>query len=140
MTDEEAEAVVPAYGRHLEAIDPPRPVRDLADLNPHDAYVLDVEHEPSAGILRLRLKCGDLQAGYFDAFLAFSGVTIAPDHVRALVEARRPAEFVILYDEVDRADDGAFEYRLLLDPVGEVVFRFRDVAIVRKPVAGRRAL
>jgi hypothetical protein len=140
MIDEEAEAVSPAYRRHLEASDLPHPVRDLASLSPHDAYILNVEHEPSAGTLRLRLRCGDLQTGYFDAFVDFTGVTIRPAHAAALVEARRPAEFEILCDEVDRAAAGAFAYRLLLDPVGEVSFQFKGVAVVRRRVADRRAV
>jgi len=140
MTDEEAAAVTPAYARHLEAIDLPQPVRDLAGLNPHDAYVLDVDHEPSASTLRLRLRCGDLQTGYFDTFVHFTGVTIHPVHLAVLVGARRPAEFEILYDEVDRVGAAAFEYALLFDPVGEVTFQFGDVALVRRRVADRRAV
>jgi hypothetical protein len=41
---------------------------------------------------------------------------------------------------VDRADNGTYEYRLLLDPAGEVSIRFADVSVVRKPVPDRRAL
>lgn len=67
-------------------------------------------------------------------------MTIPPAHAAALVEARRPAGFEILYDEVDRAGAGAFEYRLLLDPAGEVAFQFRDVAVVRRAVADRQAV
>jgi hypothetical protein len=140
MTDEDAEAIAPAYRLHLEAIDLPQAVQDLATLNPHDAYILDVEHEPQISLLRLRLRCGDLQAGYFDALLCFSGVTIAPAHAATLAEARRPAKIEILYDEVDRAESGAFEYRLLLHPVGEAAFQFKDVEIARIPVADRRAV
>src|SRR6188768_2368694 len=40
MTEEEADAVAPAYRQHLEAIDLPQSVRDLASLNPHDAHIL----------------------------------------------------------------------------------------------------
>jgi hypothetical protein len=139
MTDEEADAVVPAYRCHLEAIGLPQRVKDLAGLNPHDGYILDVEHEPSVNTLRLRLRCGDLQAGYSDALLAFTGAMIRPADAATLARARRPADFEILYDEVDRAEGGAFEYRLLLHPSGEVSIRFSDVAVVRKPVADRRA-
>ena len=138
MTEDEVNAFASAYRQHLEAIDLPKPVRELTSLNPHDAHILDVEHEPSAETLRLRLRCGDLQTGYFDALVVFSGVAIRPDEAAALVEARRPAEFEILCDEVDRVDGGAFEYRLLLHPVGEVALQFADVAVVRRRVADRR--
>src|SRR4051812_14864216 len=102
MTDNQADAVAPAYHRHLEAINLPQSVRNLATLNPHDAYILDIDHDPPAATLRLRLRCGDLQVGYIDASLTFSQVTIAPDHLAILIQARRPAEFEILYDEIDR--------------------------------------
>ena len=138
MTDEEAEAVAHAYQRHLDALDLPQPVRVLASLNPHDGYILDVEHEASTGALCLRLRCGDLQVGYFDAVLKFSSVKIPPAHLAQLVEARRPACFEILYYEIDRADGDAFEYRILLSPVFEIAFRFREVAVIRQPVADRR--
>ncbi len=140
MTDEEAEAVAPTYLRHLDAINLPQPVRELADLNPHDAYILDVEHEPSAGTLRLRLRCGDKQDGYFDAMVDFSGVTIRPAHLTALIEAKRPEKYEILYDEVDRVDADAFEYRLLLAPVGEIVLQFRNVTVIRLGVADRQVV
>jgi hypothetical protein len=139
MTEEEADAVAPAYRQHLEAIDLPQSVRDLASLNPHDAHILDVEQVPADDTLRLRLRCGDLQAGYFDVSVEFRGVTIRPANLQALLEARRPAEFEILYDEVDRVGGGAFEYRLLIHPVGEVTFQFRDAAVVRRKVADRQS-
>jgi hypothetical protein len=136
MTDEEADAVVRSYWRQIEALNLPPSVRDLADLNPHDAYILDVEHEPRSQTLRLRLRCGDLEIGYFDAVLDFSDVRIEAAHLALLVESRRP-EAEVLYDEVDRVDGRVFEYRLLLHPEGEVAMRFGDVAVTRLPVAER---
>ncbi len=140
MSDDEAEAVVPAYRQHLETIGLSPPARELASLNPHDAHIMDVVHEPSVGTLRIRLRCGDLQTGYFDALLDFAAVTIRPTHVTALVEASRLAEFEILYDEVDRVDVDTFEYRLMLDPVGEVAWGFKDVRIARCRVIDRKAV
>ena len=140
MTDDKANAVAPAYWRRVEMLDLPRSVRDLATLNPHDAHILHVEHDQSAGTLCLRLRCGDLQAGYFDAALNFSGVIIRPAHLATLVKAMRPAPFEILYDEVDRANATAFEYRLLLHSALEVVLQFRDVAVARQRVANRHAV
>jgi len=133
MSDEDADAVVPAYRRHLEIIELPEPMRDLAALNPHDARVLRVDHDPAANTLALRLRCGDLQAGYFDALLSFSGMTLRPADVAAL--ARPGVE--ILYDEVDRTVADGFEYRLLLHPTGEVAVRFHDVAVMRVLVSDR---
>jgi len=138
MTDEEADAVPPAYQRHLQTLNLPPSVRDLSSLNPHDAHILDVQHEPSVHVLRLRLRCGDLQVGYFDALLNFSGVIIQSDHLARLIEVKRPAKLEILYDEVDRSSADLFEYRLLLHPVFEIAFQFTDIAVVRQPVSDRR--
>jgi hypothetical protein len=113
-------------------------VRDLAILNPHDAYILDVEYDPSAHLLRLRLRCGDLQVGYFDALLNFAGVMIQSDHLEMLIKASRPAKFEVLYDEVDRSSADLFDYRLLLHPVFEIAFQFTDIDIARQPVMDRR--
>lgn len=139
MTDEESEAVVPAYWRHVEALALPPSVDALAKLNTHDAYVLAVEHDVSAGTLQLRLRCGDLQVGYFDALVRFAGVSLHPEHFDMLSGARRPADFEILDDEVDRSGDGIFEYRLLLSPVFEVRFEFKQVDVSKRSVAGRDA-
>jgi len=140
MTDDERLAVGKAYQKRLEAINLPSPVGDLAALNPHDGYILDVAYEPIATILRLRLRCGDLQVGYFDAFLNFSGVTIQPDHLGMLIEARRPADFEVLYDEVDRNEADTFEYRLLLHPSFEVAFQFKGIVISQQPTGNRRTV
>ena len=137
MDDETADAVLPAYRHHLETLYLNQSLKDLAELNPHDGYVLDAEHEPSTRSLRLQIRCGDLQAGYFDAELTFTDATITPADKATLADARHPAGFEILYDEVDR-EAGAFVYRLLLHPAGEISIRFRNVAIVRVPLADRR--
>lgn len=140
LTDDEVQAVIFDYQRHLDTCDLPESVRALAHLNPHDAYVLNFEHKPREGTLRLRLRCGDLQRGYFDAVLDFAEAILAPKDAETLVLARYPAAYEILYDEVDRVGSDAFEYRLLLDPTGEVAIRFSRVAIDRRPVADRRAI
>jgi hypothetical protein len=139
MDDEAADAVVPAYRRHLEALGLKQSVKRLAELNPHDGYILGVDREASHRVLRLRLRCGDIPSGYFDAMLAFAGAAITPDDFATLSKAKRPADFEILCDEVDR-EGRDFVYRLLLHPSGEVVIRFDDVEVVRTPVADRRAV
>ncbi|HLP85143.1 MAG TPA: hypothetical protein VK157_12400 [Phycisphaerales bacterium] len=139
MTDEEAEAVILRYQRHLDKLDLPASIRELASLNPHDACILDAQHEPREGTLRLRLRCGDLQIGYFDATLTFTQAGLTSVDAATLARARYPAKFDIIYDEVDKVAGDAFEYRLLLHPTGEVLIGFKHVTIVRRPVADREA-
>lgn len=140
MSDEAADAVVTSYHGYIASIDLPQSIKNLASLNPHDACILEVAQEASANTLRLRLRCGDLQVGYFDAILTFTGATVGTNDATTLARAKSPANCEVLYDEVDRADAAAFEYRLLLCPAGEFSIRFGDVTIVRKPVADRRAV
>ena len=140
MADEEAEAVIPTYQRHLDKIYLPESIRELAGLNPHDAHILDIEHVPRESILRVRLRCGDLQIGYFDATLVFTHAILTSADAATLARARYPAKFEILHDEVDRVASDVFEYRLLLYPTGEVSIGFKQVTIVRRPVADRQAV
>jgi hypothetical protein len=107
-------------------------------LNPHDAYVLDVHHEPTKSRLTLRLRCGDLQRGYSDVVLRFSQAKITQRHLKCLERSVRPASVEVLYDEVDR-EGILFDYRLLLYPVGVVTIRFRRVWIDEKPVPSRES-
>jgi hypothetical protein len=138
LTEEASDAVCAAYARHMASLELPPAVAELAALYVHDAYILDVKHLSRSGELRLRLRCGDLQRGYCDAWLHFTGVTIDPAHAAVLFDARRAADVEILHDEVDRSGH-AYEYRLLLYPEGEVTFMFEQVSISRQPVAGRHA-
>jgi hypothetical protein len=134
MTDAEAAATPDAYWRYVGALQLPTPIAALVQLNPHDAIILSVEDQPEQARLTLQLRCGDLQRGYSDVTLAFSQVVVDPSALKTLKRAVRPARVEVLYDEVDRSDDG-FEYRLLLYPNDEVSFRFQQVEITERPAA-----
>lgn len=137
--DDAVRATAEAYWRHVHSLGLPASVMMLADLNPHDAYVLHVEHQPEHGRLALRLRCGDLQIGYFDADITFEGVEMSSKAEEVLRESRRPADVELLYDEVDRAAD-CFEYRLSFSHGSELCMRFRDVRVRRRNVECRDAL
>jgi hypothetical protein len=84
------------------------------------------------------LRCGDVQRGYHDLAITFSGVTVDDAAMRALRQVTQSAEAEVLYDEVDRAGSD-FEYRLLLFPEGDVSIVFRDVALQQTPKPDRYA-
>ena len=138
MANAEAAAVPDVYWRYVATLNLPTSVAALSQVNPHDALVLGVEHQPELLRLTLRLRCGDLQRGYSDITLAFSQVVVDGVTLDTLKHAMRPARVEVLYDEVDRSDE-RFEYRLLLDPVGEVRIRFQQVEITTRPVSNREA-
>jgi hypothetical protein len=135
---EQAAAVPGAYWSYVANLGLPPTAAALSYVNPHDAYVLAVEHESARACLTLRLRCGDLQRGYWDVHITFSGVTVRPNVLRILRRATRPSKFEVLYDEVDRADD-QFEYRFTLAPEGEVSILFQAVQVTMSAVASREA-
>ena len=138
LPDEQDAAVPKAYWSYLATLDLPAAVTALSHVNPHDAWLLGVEHEPARARLALRLRCGDLQAGYSDVRITFSGANVSWPALNLLRRSVRPTGVEVQYDEVDRAGD-QFEYRLSFWPAGEVSVLFQDVAISKHPVADREA-
>ncbi len=138
MTDEQAAALMDAYWRYLDTLGLPPTMVALSKLNPHDALVLAVDYEPERSQLALRLRCGDLQRGYSDVTLVFSGVTVDTATLDTLRRSLRPARAEVLYDEVDRSGN-YFDYRLLFYPEGEASIQFRQVDITGQSVTDREA-
>jgi len=138
MGNDEAAALPHAYWHYLTALGLPTPVMMLSKVNPHDAYLVGMEHSQEYSRLTLRLRCGDLQRGYSDVTLAFSQVAVDLATLDTLLRAVRPASVEVLYDEVDRSGE-SFVYRLLLYPDGEVSIQFQWVDIAERPVADREA-
>jgi len=73
--DEAFDAVPEAYRLHLASLRLPEHLTALAQADLHDAYVLEVNEAPRAARVRLRLRCGDLQRGYADVNIEYSGAT-----------------------------------------------------------------
>jgi hypothetical protein len=138
MTDDQAAVIPEAYWRYLATLHLPASIVALSKVNPHDAYLVALKHEPEHSRLTLRLRCGDLQRGYSDVTLAFTQVAVERATLETLRRSVRPASVEVLYDEVDRSGE-CFEYRLLLYPDGEVSIQFKDVDLAERPVADREA-
>jgi hypothetical protein len=138
MTEAQAATVPETYRCYLAALHLPPAIAALSQVNPHDAYLLGLEDQPQRSRLSLRLRCGDLQRGYSDVFLAFSDVKVDATSLDTLRRAVRPSRMEVLYDEVDRAGD-CYDYRLVFFPDGEVSILFRQVEITEQPVADREA-
>jgi hypothetical protein len=139
MPDDEAVVVPDDYRRHLAALQLPPSIETLSKVNPHDAYVLEVEHPADRSRLTLRLRCGDLQRGYSDVTLAFSQVMVDHTTLDTLRRAVRPACVGVLYDEVDRSGE-CFEYRLIPYPSGEVSILFQEVVVTERLVPEREVV
>jgi hypothetical protein len=139
LTDSAFEAVPDAYCRHLASLRLPPDVLALSEADMHDGLLLDIQHLPESARLRLRLRCGDLQQGYFDLLIEYSGAALADESFAVLRHAMQAPKVEVLYDEVDRVGE-CFVHRLLLSSSHEVSVTFVAVAIDTHRVSSRAAV
>ena len=85
----------------------------------------------------MRLRCGDLQAGYFDLDIAYEEANMSTTELAELTSAVNNSETEILYDEVDLGAVGKYVHRLLLWPRGEIVITFASMTYLMHPVSTR---
>jgi hypothetical protein len=147
--DADRSITVDAYWRHVDAIADrlPPTVRTFArEVNLHDGRFRAVTFAPSTGILELKLRCGDLEVGYFDLDLTYTGVHLPNTALARLAATVNNPTAEILYDEIDLDRQGRFVHRLALWPASEkshwpfteVVFTFVSLAYGHRPRPTRR--
>ena len=123
LDDEVVEKSIRDYKRHLARLLPSLPpeVQRLATrISLHDGLLWEALVDRGQARLRLTLRCGDLQVGYFDLELEYAGVSFslgAIEALRRLSAARLHRPWLpyfgeALYDEVD-AEDGLIVHRIL---------------------------
>src|SRR5207248_7275733 len=81
-----------AYSQHLEGLRGILPARvlELARLpGVDDGLIVQVSHDRAGCVLRLTLRCGDLQMGYYDLALTYEGAEITPKHEWELARLAR---------------------------------------------------
>lgn len=117
------------YTRHLQEMVGVLPDRvlALAELDGvGDGLIVSVQHDRDHQILVLTMRCGDLTKGYYDLELTYEGATLLSEHERILayiarhqtldLDGRYETAGELAYHEVDRADNGKIEHRLLFHP------------------------
>lgn len=129
------------YRRHLAPLLPSLPpdVQTLASTNLHDGLLFHLVTNGDA--LQLSLRCGDLQVGYFDLALDYSGVLPSAEFKETLEEiapvtSRRAAKrntrcSEALYSEID-VDGEWIVHRILFiagNSYQELTVRFKDLAL-----------
>jgi len=137
MTDDESDAVVPAYWDYLTTLLPKMPpvVQELATtVNVHDALIEMVVFHRAAQHLRLELLVGDLQEGYTGIHLSYSNAVFDPAMLKVIAS---DLESEVLYDELDVLPNGHFEHRILFWPYRELVISFDSLAFTRVPRVDR---
>jgi hypothetical protein len=135
--DEEAAAVVAAYEQHLDEISPhlTPELHALSRISLHDAHFKAVDFDQPMRQLRLVLRCGDRQVGYFDLSLRYDDVTIVDKTPKGIVALANDPRAEVLYDEVGLFGEAHFEHRLILWPDGEVALQFSALTLARADVS-----
>lgn len=134
LTPEESEETRRAYWSHVESLVGrlPRAVAELAtSVDLHDAIIRRVSVDRRAAGLRIELRCGDQQVGYFDAVLRYLGVPLEETDLASLEDRARDPRTEVLCDEVDIDGDGHLCHRFLFWPDGELEIRFASLALSR---------
>ncbi|HEU4699129.1 MAG TPA: hypothetical protein VFS40_08115 [Gemmatimonadales bacterium] len=136
----ETDAVFSAYERHLNAIWPRlhATVRVLAGgLNLQNALIRRVVLDRTARELRLELRAGDEEAGFYDVDLTYLGAIVDAADVALLAEAARDPDTELLYDELDLSGGAggaeAYLHRLLFWPYRECEVLFDALALRLAP-------
>lgn len=141
LPPDETDKAFEAYDQHLEAIWPRlhATVRLLAN-GPtlHDALIRRVVLDRAQRELRLELRAGDDQLGYFDVDLTYLGAVVDASDVHRFADAARDAMTVLLYDELDLGDHDTYVHRLLFWPYRECEVLFEALALRVAPRTGLR--
>ena len=139
FTDEEANRIRDVYWQRIRELTSrlPAGVARLAnEVQLHDAAIVHVRVNVARRELALHLVCGDLQTGYCDVELSYTGVQMREQQLGVLRDRARDRESAVLYDEVDVECDGEFVHRVLFWPEGEIAIGFREIEI---KTAGRES-
>ena len=110
------------YRRHLTSLRGilPEKVLELAEPSGmENALVVHVTHDQTRRSLRLVLRCGDLQMGYYNLVLTYKDAWLKPEHdvVLAIIarttKTQRIFECDLAYQEVGVSEDGSIEHSLI---------------------------
>ncbi|CAG0926777.1 hypothetical protein TFLX_00185 [Thermoflexales bacterium] len=132
MSDEQWVQVEDAYKRHIESLLPnlPIPIAELVErVSLHDGLIYRVVVDRLTRRLTLKLRCGDLQVGYQDVDLLYSGVEFARLDLLTLTSVVRDRRTELLYDEFDIDEDRNYIHRILFEPAGEISIKFRSLRL-----------
>ena len=98
----------------------------------HDGLFRRVIADRNARKLVFELRCGDLQAGYYDLDLTYLGVEYATLDVVALAGLVRDRQTEILYDELDFDGANKYIHRILFHPAGEIAITFSNISLKQR--------
>lgn len=111
-----------AYRRYLTCLRGilPESVLELAKPSGmENALIVRVTHDRTRHRLRLVLRCGDLQMGYYNLVLTYEDAELTPEHDEVLAmiarstKTQRSFECDLAYQEVDASEDGSIVHSLI---------------------------
>lgn len=98
----------------------PEKVLELAEPSGmENALVVHVAHDRTRRSLRLVLRCGDVQIGYYNLVLTYVDAWLMPEHdvvlarIARTTKTQRIFECDLAYQELDATEDGHIEHRLI---------------------------
>lgn len=134
LSDEACEQVQVAYEQHLSALLPkmPKSIAALAnEVNLHDGLIGEVIVNSKARRVTMELRCGDVQTGYSDLTLSYSGVRFEKLNLATLARRARDRRTELLCDEVDVDESGDYVHRILFWPKDELSIAFSGLQIAQ---------
>jgi hypothetical protein len=141
LSDAEAAKAEAAFDAHLAHTLPqlPASLRAFAEtVDIHDGRIRGVTLDRGAAALRLALRCGDLQQGYFDVDLEYGGVDLDRLDVPMLAVIAEDPRSEALYLEVDVVAPGRYVHRWLWWRYRrELDVEFRELVFHTEPRASR---
>jgi hypothetical protein len=129
LSERKWESVYPRYRRHIANILPLLPdniARLETEIIIHDGLIRGVAVNRKPGTLSLELRCGDLQVGYYDLNLHYSGVAFSKLDLSTLATVARDPDTECLYDELD-IENKQYVHRILFYPAGEIEIIFMNL-------------
>jgi len=140
LTDEDEEAAVESYRKHLAVLRPriSAAVEQLAfSIDLHDALLEEVVLNCGDRVIVVRMICGDVQLGYSTLQLAYRGVRWSDDDIAAIRTIVADPAAEVLCDEVDVVPGELYEHRVLFWPYREMTVAFEALEISSAPRQGR---
>jgi hypothetical protein len=134
LSDDEFDAAPSQYSVHLANLQLPGEAEALSRTNLHDALVVAVRS--SADALALVLVTGDLQRGYFETTIIYTGSERSSVTLSLLERSVGNTEVEVIADEVDRGE-GHFLHRLLFSSLDQAEVRFSSVSLAHLPRRSR---
>lgn len=127
LSEEAWERAPKEYASHLEQLMSTLPVKVQAfarEVNLHDGLFREVVIDRFKSEVTLRLRCGDLQVGYFDLDVTYQGADLDSIDLAALRAAAEAPGTEILHDELDVHPSGRVIHSIIFSPEHEVSMTF----------------